>query len=66
MLELDIGMQEWLTAPFKWDEKRRLNRGKVLTYEHLEQGVAFGRYRDVDGDAVPYRTYPGTHPTKGS
>ena len=66
MLELDIGMQEWLTEPFKWDEKRRLNRGKVLTYEHLEQGVPFGRYRDVDGDAVPYRTYPGTHPTKGS
>jgi 2-oxoglutarate ferredoxin oxidoreductase subunit alpha len=66
MLELDIGMQEWLTAPFTWDAKRHLNRGKVLTYEHLEQGVAFGRYRDVDGDAVPYRTYPGTHPTKGS
>jgi 2-oxoglutarate ferredoxin oxidoreductase subunit alpha len=66
MLELDIGMQEWLTAPFKWDAKRTLNRGKVLTYEHLEQGVQFGRYRDVDGDAVPYRTYPGTHPTKGS
>jgi 2-oxoglutarate ferredoxin oxidoreductase subunit alpha len=66
MLELDIGMQEWLTPPFKWDEKRRLNRGKVLSYEHLEQGVPFGRYRDVDGDAVPYRTYPGTHPTKGS
>ena len=66
MLELDIGMQEWLTPPFKWDATRKLNRGKVLSYEHLEQGVAFGRYRDVDGDAVPYRTYPGTHPTKGS
>ncbi|MEQ1617771.1 MAG: 2-oxoacid:acceptor oxidoreductase subunit alpha [Terricaulis sp.] len=66
MLELDIGMQEWLTAPFKWDEKRALNRGKVLTAEQLEAGVAFGRYRDVDGDAVPYRTYPGTHPSKGS
>ncbi len=66
MLELDIGMQEWLTEPFKWDPTRKLNRGKVLNYEHLEQGVAFGRYRDVDGDAVPYRTYPGTHPTKGS
>ncbi|MCR6644532.1 MAG: hypothetical protein NVV62_08440 [Terricaulis sp.] len=38
----------------------------MLSYEHLEQGVEFGRYRDVDGDAVPYRTYPGTHPTKGS
>jgi len=66
MLELDIGMQEWLTAPFKWDATRKLNRGKVLSYEHLEQGVPFGRYRDVDGDAVPYRTYPGTHPSKGS
>jgi len=66
MLELDIGMQEWLTEPFKWDEKRKLNRGKVLTREHLDAGVEFGRYLDVDGDAVPYRTYPGTHPTKGS
>jgi 2-oxoglutarate ferredoxin oxidoreductase subunit alpha len=66
MLELDIGMQEWLTEPFKWDPARKLNRGKVLSYEHLEAGVPFGRYRDVDGDAVPYRTYPGTHPTKGA
>ncbi|MBX3509846.1 MAG: 2-oxoacid:acceptor oxidoreductase subunit alpha [Hyphomonadaceae bacterium] len=66
MLELDIGMQEWLCEPFKWDPARKLNRGKVLTYEHLEQGVPFGRYRDVDGDAVPYRTLPGTHPTRGA
>ncbi len=66
MLDLDIGMQEWLTEPFKWDEKRKLNRGKVLTHEDLEAGVPFGRYRDIDGDAVPYRTYPGTHPTKGA
>jgi 2-oxoglutarate ferredoxin oxidoreductase subunit alpha len=66
MLELDIGMQEWLCAPFRWDQSRKLNRGKVLSYEQLEAGVPFGRYRDVDGDAVPYRTYPGTHPTKGA
>ncbi|MDX2274003.1 MAG: 2-oxoacid:acceptor oxidoreductase subunit alpha [Hyphomonadaceae bacterium] len=66
MLELDIGMQEWLTAPFKWDPARKLNRGKVLSYEELEAGKEFGRYLDVDGDAVPYRTYPGTHPTRGS
>ena len=66
MLELDIGMQEWLTEPFKWDPKRQLNRGKVLSYEDLEAGKQFGRYLDVDGDAVPYRTYPGTHPSKGS
>ncbi len=66
MLDLDIGMQEWLTEPFQWDEKRTLNRGKVLTDEELEAGREFGRYLDVDGDAVPYRTYPGTHPTKGA
>ncbi len=66
MLDLDIGMQEWLTAPFKWDETRKLNRGKVLNYEDLQAGKDFGRYLDVDGDAVPYRTYPGTHPTRGS
>jgi 2-oxoglutarate ferredoxin oxidoreductase subunit alpha len=66
MLDLDIGMQEWLCEPFQWDENRKINRGKVLSYEDLQGGAAFGRYRDVDGDAVPYRTYPGTHPTKGS
>jgi 2-oxoglutarate ferredoxin oxidoreductase subunit alpha len=66
MLDLDIGMQEWLTEPFSWDETRKLNRGKVLTAEDLEAGREFGRYLDVDGDAVPYRTYPSTHPTKGA
>jgi 2-oxoglutarate ferredoxin oxidoreductase subunit alpha len=66
MLELDIGMQEWLSEPFKWDANRKLDRGKVVTADMLDAGFQFGRYRDVDGDAVPYRTYPGTHPTKGS
>jgi 2-oxoglutarate ferredoxin oxidoreductase subunit alpha len=66
MLELDIGMQEWLTEPFQWDANRKLDRGKVVTAEMLDAGFQFGRYRDVDGDAVPYRTYPGTHPSKGS
>ncbi len=66
MLELDIGMQEWLCEPFKWREGRKLNRGKIITYEDLEAGKEFGRYLDVDGDAVPYRTLPSTHPTKGS
>ncbi|MGE0596265.1 MAG: 2-oxoacid:acceptor oxidoreductase subunit alpha [Hyphomonadaceae bacterium] len=66
MLELDIGMQEWLCAPFKWDENRTLNRGRVLSYDDLQAGKEFGRYLDVDGDAVPYRTLPGTHPTRGS
>ncbi len=66
MLDLDIGMQEWLTEPFKWDDKRKLNRGKVLSAAELEAGRDFGRYLDVDGDAVPYRTYPGAHPSKGA
>jgi 2-oxoglutarate ferredoxin oxidoreductase subunit alpha len=66
MLDLDIGMNEWLTEPFKWDDGRKLDRGKVMTYEDLEAGKDFGRYLDVDGDGVPYRTYPGTHPTRGA
>jgi len=65
MLDLDIGMNEWLTEPFKWDDTRKLDRGKVMTYEDLEAGRDFGRYLEVDGDGIPYRTYPGTHPTKG-
>lgn len=64
--DLDIGMNQRLCEPFAWDEARRYDRGKVLTAEQLEAGAAFGRYRDVDGDGIPYRTYPGTHPTRGS
>jgi 2-oxoglutarate ferredoxin oxidoreductase subunit alpha len=65
MLDLDIGMNEWLTKPFSWDDARQLDRGKVMTHDELEAGRDFGRYLDVDGDGIPYRTYPGTHPTKG-
>ena len=66
MLDLDIGMNEWLCAPLAWEEGRRFDRGKVLSAEELEAGREFGRYLDVDGDAIPYRTYPGTHPNKGA
>jgi 2-oxoglutarate/2-oxoacid ferredoxin oxidoreductase subunit alpha len=66
MLDLDIGMQEWLVAPFQWDDAREIDRGKVLTAEQLEAGTFFGRYTDVDGDGIPFRTYPGTHPNKGA
>ncbi len=66
MLDLDIGMNERLTAPFAWDETRRFDRGKVMTAEELEAGKEFGRYLDVDGDGIPYRTYPGTHPRRGA
>ena len=64
--DLDIGMNQRLCAPFSWDDSRQYDRGKVMTAEQLESGVDFGRYRDVDGDGIPFRTYPGTHPNKGS
>ncbi|SIR59732.1 2-oxoglutarate ferredoxin oxidoreductase subunit alpha [Aromatoleum tolulyticum] len=66
MLDLDIGMNERLCRPFDWDDSRRYDRGKVLTHADLEAGKEFGRYLDVDGDGIPYRTIPGTHPTKGA
>ncbi len=66
MMDLDIGMNEWLCAPLAWDDARRMDRGKVMAAAELEAGKPFARYRDVDGDGIPYRTYPGTHPTRGS
>jgi 2-oxoglutarate ferredoxin oxidoreductase subunit alpha len=66
MLDLDIGMNDWLVEPLEWDESRRYDRGKVMTAEELEAGVEFGRYLDVDGDGIPFRTLPGTHPTRGA
>ncbi len=66
MLDLDIGMQDWLCEPFDWDDSRRMDRGKVMTTADLESGRDFGRYLDVDGDGIPFRTYPGTHATRGS
>ena len=66
MEDLDIGMNDWLCEPFSWDDSRVYDRGKLMTYEDLEAGKTFGRYLDVDGDAIPYRTMPGTHPTKGA
>ena len=66
MLDLEIGMNERLTKPFDWDDSRKMDRGKVMTAEELEAGKLFGRYLDVDDDGITYRTYPGTHPTKGS
>jgi len=66
MLDLDIGMNERLCKPLTWDDSRRMDRGKVMTFDDLESGKDFGRYLDVDGDGIPYRTYPGTHPEKGA
>jgi len=66
MTDLDIGMNERLCAPFHWDDSRQLDRGKVLTAEDLDAGRIPGRYEDVDGDGIPWRTLPGTHPSKGA
>jgi 2-oxoglutarate/2-oxoacid ferredoxin oxidoreductase subunit alpha len=66
MLDLDIGMNDWLVPPLAWDESRGYDRGKVMTAAQLEAGVEFGRYLDVDGDGIPYRTLPGTHPSRGA
>ena len=69
--DLDLGMNNWMSEPFAYPEKP-LNRGKVLSREDLERLGGFERYKDVDGDAIPYRTLPGTdHPkaayfTRGS
>ncbi|RYY94152.1 MAG: 2-oxoacid:acceptor oxidoreductase subunit alpha, partial [Comamonadaceae bacterium] len=66
MTDLDIGMNQRLARPFAWDGARTYDHGKVMTAEELEAGKDFGRYKDVDGDGIPWRTLPGTHPTKGS
>ncbi len=66
MTDLDIGMNTRLCAPFDWDDSVEYDRGKVMSREELEAGRDFGRYLDVDGDGIPWRTLPGTHPTRGS
>jgi 2-oxoglutarate ferredoxin oxidoreductase subunit alpha len=66
MLDLDIGMNHRLCRPLQWDDTRKFDRGKIMTAAELEAGKDFGRYLDVDSDGIPYRTYPGTHPTRGS
>ena len=66
MSDLDIGMNHRLCAPLEWDDRRRFDRGKVMSAAELEAGRDFGRYLDVDGDGIPWRTLPGTHPARGA
>jgi 2-oxoglutarate ferredoxin oxidoreductase subunit alpha len=66
LYDLDIGMNERLCEPLEWDDARHYDRGKVLSYQDLEAGKRFGRYLDLDGDGITWRTYPGTHPKRGS
>ena len=66
LLDLDLGMNDWSSKEFEWNDLKEYDRGKVLSKEDLDKVEEFGRYLDVDGDGVPYRTYPGTHPQKGA
>jgi len=66
MSDLDIGMNQRLCKPFVWDDARHYDRGKVMTAAELEAGKDFGRYKDVDGDGIAWRTLPATHPSKGA
>jgi 2-oxoglutarate ferredoxin oxidoreductase subunit alpha len=65
MSDLDIGMNDWVIDELTWDDGRTYDRGKVMDAEMLER-MEFARYRDVDGDGIPWRTIPGTHPEKGA
>src|SRR5205085_1332807 len=66
MTDLDIGMNTRLCEPLQWDEAHPYDRGQVMTFEDLEAGKDFGRYLDVNGEGVAYRTLPGTHPRLGA
>ena len=66
MLDLDIGMNSHLCTPFAWDDRKHYDRGKVLSFAELENAPNFGRYDDIDGDGIAYRTLPGAHPTRGA
>ncbi|MCD9186864.1 MAG: 2-oxoacid:acceptor oxidoreductase subunit alpha [Pyrinomonadaceae bacterium] len=66
MTDLDLGMNDHISKPLTWDDARKYDRGKVLSAEQLEKLERYGRYLDVDGDGIPYRTIPATHDTKGA
>jgi len=64
-MDLDLGMNNWMSDAFPYPDKP-IERGKVLTAEDLERLGGFARYKDVDGDGVPYRTLPGTNHPKSA
>ncbi len=64
LIDLDFGMNQWMTEPFRYPDQP-MDRGKVLWEEDLdkEEFANWGRYLDIDGDGIPYRTVPGNrHP----
>jgi 2-oxoglutarate ferredoxin oxidoreductase subunit alpha len=66
LTDLELGMNDHLSQPLHWDDKRSYKRGKTLSAEQLDKIEKFGRYLDVDGDGICYRTIPGTHASKGA
>ncbi len=65
--DLDLGMNDNYCLPMAWDDTRQYDRGKVLDKDQLESMTEkWGRYLDIDGDGISYRTYPGTHPELGA
>ena len=69
--DLDIGMNDWMSPDFQWDDAFQPDRGKMLTTEQIAGIEKFQRYLDPDGDGIPYRTLPGISPkasyfTRGS
>ncbi len=66
MSDLDLGMNDWMSPPLEWDDDYKMDRGKVLDADGLDEAAKWGRYLDVDGDGICYRTLPGTHPEKGA
>ena len=66
MSDLDLGMNDHLTDEFTWQDNHHYQRGKVLSKAQLDELERYGRYLDVDGDGICYRTLPATHPDKGA
>ncbi|GGE62086.1 2-oxoacid:acceptor oxidoreductase subunit alpha [Actibacterium pelagium] len=66
MTDLDLGMNDWMSPPLEWDDSYQMDRGKVLDAKGLDEAENWGRYLDVDGDGICYRTLPGAHPDKGA
>ncbi|MFQ3247602.1 MAG: 2-oxoglutarate ferredoxin oxidoreductase subunit alpha [Arenicella sp.] len=67
LTDLDLGMNEHICDELVWDDNRLYDLGKIMTAEDLDNATEkWGRYLDVDGDGIPYRTIPGTHAEKGA
>ena len=66
MSDLDLGMNDWVCEPFEWDDSRTWDRGKIVSAKQLDEWSQYGRYLDVDGDGICYRSLPGTHSEKGA